>query len=248
MPPRNKVKYKSAVHAPSLSPVDVLSNNKAAQALFGDYRDSIGLLHQQMKIARGRLGQQMHQVRDARFQEVQQVAGAANERGVLGSSMDLLARNQVKDNALNQQQELRNQFAENRLGNLAQQMQARRDYETGILNLQMMKKAMQSQKNADNFFNNIGNILDDGTDSGGGKKNKGDKNKGGGGQAHAPGTGGSGYNPKGGNSYQELLAELRSRQAAGFTGNKFLAKHDKFAKQYKQATRSGGKAGGPMGP
>ena len=220
-----------AIALPNLDPLDALQNSAAHVSLYGGFRDQLALLRQQQGIAKARLGSTQEQLRQQRFGELQAVAGQANERGVLGSSSDFLNRTAVKDEFSAQAAEARNAFAEGKLANLAQRMQARRDYETGVLNLIAMKNAQKGLESVDDLLNDT-----DGG-GGGGNGNSGNGNGVSGGGNTPNGSQGQGNSDKEGKTYKELLARLKQIQDQGYSGKNFLQDHDAFRKRYRKRQR-----------
>lgn len=146
------------VTPPPLDPVDALRNSEGHRQLYTSYRDQVALLSNQQQIANRRKQEDLFRNQQSKFGELQSFAGASNERGTLGSSMDFVGRQGIRDQFLSNAQTMRNAWSEGKLGNIAQRMQARRDYETGVLQLKMNKAAQQAM---DKIYDEVTNDDDD---------------------------------------------------------------------------------------
>ena len=145
-----KLYLNSGVDAGSLA-----SLNDQAVNLYGGYRDSLSLL----KLDRGRLKTafraQRGDIRTQRREDLQSAAGAAVDRGVLGSSADVSARSSIVANAASQIVQARDARTQGIQSNLAQAMQARRDFFAGMAGLQAQRAAMKGAAANKNFLERI---------------------------------------------------------------------------------------------
>ena len=222
------------VALPPLDPVAALQNSEGHRQLYTGYRDQIALLANQQQIANRRLQEDRLRNDQARFGELQAFAGASNERGVLGSSIDFTGRMGIRDEFLSNAQALRNAWSEGKLANIAQRMQARRDYESGILQLKMNKAAQQAM---DKIYKEV----QENDDTTGGPRRKPNRNPD---RDRTPNK----------DTYRERLERLREIQAAGGSGARFLENHPIFAKKYEEKQRkrrkrrddNDGRLGGPQ--
>lgn len=130
----------------ALDPVETSQKVEGAGNLYKGFMDSVAYLHgQNANLSRDFLLQRRDLKRTGR-DAIQASVGESIDRGVVGSSNDALGRGQVWADMRSQQQAARGALQTGQMGNVAQMMQARRDYRTGLMNLAMAQAAAQQNK------------------------------------------------------------------------------------------------------
>lgn len=146
--------------------------------LLGQYGDTVALL----KTDRARMRQALNQTkRDINLQkrtDFRSVVGAANDRGVLGSSSDVDARKEVLSGAAAQKLAANNEFSQSLIQNRTQLTQAQRDLMMGLSSLQGQRAAARAAAGNNAYLQKL---LDDLVNQ---------QNNGGGGGGGAAGGGG----------------------------------------------------------
>ena len=152
-----------------LGPIESMDNLTTNLSLFKDFKDTQGLLGLQRRLITKDLKNQVQAIQDQRHVDLGAVASSAADRGLLGSSSQFTGQENVKNAAASQILSARSQAGQGKLANLAQLMQARRDYKTGLLNAFYMKQAMRSSGATEDFLNGlIGTTGTSGKGTGGG--------------------------------------------------------------------------------
>lgn len=143
---RNDTSYKSALqkYGMPLQPLQISDMSGQLTSLYGQYSDSLGLLKAQRGQLRGNFQLAKGAAKDQARNDMFTQQGAANERGVLGSSMDILGQQDVRDTRTAAIGQARQGYSEGLLQNLAQKVQAGRDYELGMFNLKAQRSALKS--------------------------------------------------------------------------------------------------------
>lgn len=182
MPRGNNVNYRKLTRAymnTAVDPGSIASLNDQAANLYGGYRDSLSLLKLDRQRLKTAFRAQRGDIRTQRREDVQSAIGAANDRGVLGSSSDVDARASIQANAASQVVMARDAKTQGIQSNLAQAMQARRDFFAGMAGLAAQRAAMKGGAGIDAFLKGI---LDGQVGGGGGRGGRGGRGGGGGGQ------------------------------------------------------------------
>lgn len=182
MAQNNNVRFRKLARKWGAQPtmLDVLENNQMHMNLFGQHTDELAMLEQGRSQLRAETRNTIQGVKDQRRLDLASTASAANERGVLGSSMDVQGREDVRNAARLGINQARTDRAQGLLGNWAQVMQSRRTYEMGVLGLQQQQAAARAAGNANNVVEDFIKSLNQDKGYGGGGGGGG--NNGGGGQ------------------------------------------------------------------
>ena len=179
------------------NPIDSANFGAQASNLYGQYKDTMGLLKYQRGTLQRQGQDQRQSIRQQRTQDMSSAAGAALERGVLGSSSDVDARLEVQENAASA---LAGSRAETEMGlsqNVAGGMAARRDYQSGILALLQQRTAAKAMGGTNAYLQGVLDWLAGNGQGGPGpgkNRGKGDNNDG---RNKNPSGGGSNSNPSG---------------------------------------------------
>jgi hypothetical protein len=153
-------------------PLSAANFGQEASSLFDNFKSSIGLLKEQRKLMRGQGQVQRQDIRRQGRENMWGTVGASQERGVLGSSQDVAARAAVRGDTAAQIIAARDALKQGMVANYSQQMQARREYETGFLNLQQMRAAAKSGSAMEDY---LAGLLDEQGGGGGRGRNPGNK-------------------------------------------------------------------------
>jgi hypothetical protein len=175
-------------------PINEANFGGQAASLYGQYQDTMKLLRFQRGTIKRQAKDARAGIKDQRTFDTQAAAGAALERGALGSSADVEARQQVASTAASALAANRGEQANAVSGNIANAMAARRDYQSGVLSLLQQQAAARSMGSTEKYLNKL---LDSLASGGGGKgkpgdgkpgdgKPNGDGNPGGGGGGPVP--------------------------------------------------------------
>lgn len=157
--------------------LDVLQDNEQHGVLFNQYRTELANYAYGRQGIRAGSKSALGQLRMTRKQDLASSAAAANERGVLGSSQDFTARQDIKERATLEAQGIRADRTTQLMDNWNQVIQSRNRYELGVLGLAQQQAARR-------MSGNVLQLVEDAIlDSAGG---------GGGGGASGGGSGGNG--------------------------------------------------------
>lgn len=147
---------------------DVVGWGQQRANLETTYKDSRALLKLQRKALGESTRQQIRAIRDQGRTDVSSAAAAANDRGVLGSSQDVSTRAQIQTDTKQQVMAARDALVQGRDENIAQLMQARRDFYTGNANLAALIAAAKAAGATTNFAQGALDGMVGGGPSGGG--------------------------------------------------------------------------------
>lgn len=157
MPERNNTRIARLARRYGSQPtmLDVLQDNEMHQNLFGQHSDELGLLRAARTQLRTGFTTQKGQIAETRRLDTAAAGASANERGVLGSSMDWTARQDISRNAQLARQGARAERNQGLISNWAQVMQSRRNYEMGVLGLQQNKAAARMSGNVNKLIEDL---------------------------------------------------------------------------------------------
>lgn len=157
-----------------------------ATMLYGNYRDTLALLRHDRGQAGRTFRQQRSDIRTQRTLDVETAAADAAARGMLGSSSDVLGRQAIRANAGSQIAQARDALVQSQETNLSSAMQARREFQSGLMGLAANRTASRANAAALKY-------LEKAYDQGGGGGGRGGWNGGGG---SGGGNGGGGGKDK----------------------------------------------------
>jgi hypothetical protein len=127
--------------------LDVLEDNEQHGVLFNQYRTELANYAYGRQGIRAGSKSALGQLRMTRKQDLASSAAAANERGVLGSSQDFTARQDIKERATLEAQGIRADRTTQLMDNWNQVIQSRYRYELGVLGLAQQQAARRMSGN-----------------------------------------------------------------------------------------------------
>lgn len=159
MPARTDVIQRHGAAAPAppaLPPGDAFGLNQQFQTLQGQRSDILGTLAAQRAEIRAAFMNQRSAIQRQEATGVADVESASIGRGVLGSSVDFKGRINVRANASSALADALSARNQALLANRAAQMQANRDFEMGVANIQAQRAALQATQATSEFLAGLG--------------------------------------------------------------------------------------------
>lgn len=127
-----------------IDPATIAGYGAQAASLHGQYKDSIHLLNRNLAEQRRATRRGIRDVRAQGRENLSTAVGTALDRGVLGSSGDVTTRERVRADTKSGVAQARESLAQAASDIAAQRIQARRDYFSGLANLQAQRQAAQA--------------------------------------------------------------------------------------------------------
>lgn len=200
-----------------LDPSQLGGLQEQALGIYTQYRDSKALLGIDATRLRNQFKQQRGDIKQQGRLDLAAAAGAANDRGVLGSTSDVAARAAVKGSTASQIIAARDALQQGQQANVAQKMQAERDLYAGMSGLEAQRAAMKSAGAVGAYSESLYDWLLDQQNKGGGGAGGGSGGNGIGGGAGAPDPTWKQVNTQG-DRIQQLLHKLATSAASGMMG------------------------------
>lgn len=128
-----------------IDPAVVANWSTQKAGMLGQYADTQALLKADKARMLQAFRQQKRDIRTTKTQDLRAAVGAANDRGVLGSSSDVDARADVISGAAAQRMAARDAYSQGLIQNRMQRTQAQRDLTLGLSGLAADRAATRSQ-------------------------------------------------------------------------------------------------------